>query len=91
MEKSINTIEHSLYMSNRKSMTLSGVKDVLSFDENGVSIITVMGNIAIKGSNIKIGSFNTETGDMQMDGKFSAVVYLDDRGEKENFFKRLWR
>ncbi len=86
-----NSGEHSLYMSNRKSMSLSGVRDVLSFDENSVSIISVMGNIVIKGDNIKIGSFNTETGDMQIEGRFSAVVYLDNKGEREGFFKRIFR
>lgn len=86
-----NSVEHSLYMSNRKTMSLSGIRDVLSFDENSVSIISVMGNIVIKGSNIKIGSFNTGTGDMQIDGRFSAVVYLDDKGEREGFFKKLFR
>ncbi len=91
MENEINALEHSIYMLNRKNLSISGVKDVISFDENGVSIITVMGNIAIKGKNIKIGNFNTDTGNMQMDGKFSAIFYLDDKGEKEGFFKRLWR
>lgn len=89
MEKNITNGEHSLYMMGRKTMTLSGIKDVVSFEENCMKIISNMGNILIRGSNIKIGSFNTDTGDMQLEGRFTAVVYLDENGEKQSFIKRL--
>ncbi|MBE6728704.1 MAG: sporulation protein YabP [Ruminococcaceae bacterium] len=83
--------EHSLYMNNRREISFTGVRDILSFDEESVNLITAMGNVAIKGKSIKIGSFNTDTGDMQMEGRFNAIVYLDDSSTKQNFFKRLWR
>ena len=91
MEKNIIENEHSLYLSNRKNLSLSGVKDLLAFDENSVSVISIMGNIVIRGANIKIGSFNTDTGDMQIEGEFSAIIYLDNQNGKESFFKKLWR
>ena len=82
---------HTLYLENRKTLSITGVKEVVGFDEESLSIITCMGSMELRGSGIKIGSFNTDTGDMLIEGKFNAIVYLNDVGGKEGFLKRLFR
>jgi sporulation protein YabP len=82
---------HTLYLENRKSLSITGVKEVISFDEESISVITCMGSMELRGTGIKIGSFNTDTGDMMIEGKFVAIVYLNDANGKEGFFKRLFR
>ncbi len=83
--------EHSLYLSNRNSLAVTGVKDVISFDEEAIKIITVMGSIALKGSDFKIESFNTESGDIKIKGNFTAIVYFSEHTSKDNFLRKLLR
>ena len=83
--------EHSLYLSNRTILSVTGVKDVLSFDDESIKILTHMGSIALKGSGFKIDSFNTESGDMKIKGNFTAIVYFSENSSKDNFLRKLLR
>lgn len=83
--------EHSLYLSNRNLLTVTGVKDVICFDEESMKIVTNMGSIALKGSEFKIDSFNTESGDMKIKGNFTAIVYFSENTSKDNFLRKLLR
>jgi len=82
---------HSLIMENRKQLTLTGVSDVCSFDENSVTMQTAMGELAVKGSELRISGFNRETGEISMEGNVYALVYTDDRREGGSFFRRILR
>lgn len=85
------TIPHTFFMEDRKRITLTGVKDILSFDEESVSLITVMGKAVIRGKDIRIDSFGTDSGDMVIDGKFDAVVYLNESASKGGIIGRLFK
>ncbi|MEE0946466.1 MAG: YabP/YqfC family sporulation protein [Acutalibacteraceae bacterium] len=83
--------EQSLFLNNRKSLSVSGVKDIISFDETTVKIVTSLGNIALRGTDFKIDSFNTESGDIKISGKFNAIVYYGESNSKDSFIKKLLR
>lgn len=85
------TIEQSISLYDRKSITITGVKDVLSFDEESVNLITELGNLVLKGEKIKISGFDVATSVLEASGIFNAMVYLNDKNSREGFFKRLWR
>jgi sporulation protein YabP len=85
------TIEQSISLYDRKSITITGVKDVLSFDEESVNLITELGNLILKGEKIKISGFDVATSVLEASGIFNAMVYLNDKNSREGFFKRLWR
>lgn len=82
---------HDCFLKDRKHITLTGVKEVNAFDEKSVNLLTVMGALDIHGENIKISNFNTDTGDMEICGKFSAVIYTNDSIKKESLFSRLFK
>lgn len=81
---------HRLIMEDRKRIVLTGVKDILSFDEEAVSIITVMGKAVIRGKNLRIESFDNDNGDMAVEGSFDALVYLND-SPSGGVFRRLFK
>ncbi len=81
---------HNLIVENRKKFTLSGIKDVLSFDDETVMLDTVLGKLAIKGTGLHVKNFNTETGDLVGEGKLHAFVYTVADAEN-GFFSRLFR
>ena len=82
---------HGFILKDRKNLVLTGVREVIGFDEKAVEIITVLGGLSIRGENIKIQSFNTESGDMEITGRFAAMMYVNDSAKRDSFFAKLFR
>ncbi len=89
MEENIRK-SHNLILEDRKKFTLTGVKDVLSFDENTIMLETFLGKLAVKGEDLKLGQFDTQKGDVSGAGKIYAVVYTQDE-QSGGFFSRLFK
>ena len=82
-------LEHSVIMQDRKSLSISGVNDVKSFDEETVILLTKIGVLSIKGNDLKINGFSTTSKDINIEGKIYALIYSDE--ESGGFFKRLMK
>lgn len=89
MEENIRK-SHNIIIEDRKKFTLTGVKDVLSFDENTIMLDTYLGKLAVKGEDLKLGQFDTQKGDVTGGGKIYAVVYTADE-QSGGFFSRLFK
>lgn len=81
---------HSIIVEDRNKFTLSGVKDVLGFDDETISLETNLGRLVIKGFNLHILNFNTETCDLSGEGKVHALVYTADE-KSRGFVSRIFR
>lgn len=73
-----------------KHLVLSGVIEVLSFDEEAISLETELGGLEIRGNGMHIISFDTAAGDMIVDGAIYAVVYTKST-KPQSFLKRVFR
>ena len=80
---------HNIIIEARKKFTLTGVRDVLSFDENSVVLLTGLGKLTIKGEELKLGQFDNSKGDISGEGKIYAFGYSDE--ETGGFFSRLFK
>lgn len=88
----INSNEHSIIMNNRKALNLSGIKDVDSFSESEIMVQSVMGQICIRGSGLKIENFNAISLDLQIcASSIYAIVYVNDSSQKSSFLKRVFK
>lgn len=89
MEENLRT-NNNIIVENRKKFTLSGIKDVVSFDEETILLDSSLGRLVIKGIGLHIQSFQSDTGDITGDGKINALVYTAE--EKDGgFFSKLFR
>lgn len=70
--KSILTLE------NRKKMTLNGVSEIISFNEEQILLITLLGNMDIRGEDLKMTKLDVQNGDVVITGKVSYMVYTTD-------------
>ena len=84
-------LEHNLILKDRKEISLTGVTDVDSFDENSVVAYTNFGELTISGNNLHIGALDTEKGELSIDGEISSLCYLDNRPKSEGFFRKVFR
>ena len=46
-------LPHKLTLTERKTLTLTGVTDVISFDENTVLLTTTLGRLEIQGESLR--------------------------------------
>lgn len=82
--------EHEIHIIKRNFMSVSGVNEVLSFDEGSVTLVSVEGELVIEGENIKIGALDTDKGIVTLSGKIDGFFYEnDDKNEKRGFFSRF--
>ncbi|MCX4302493.1 MAG: sporulation protein YabP [Clostridia bacterium] len=75
-KKTINPIQN-LLLESREKLTVSGVSDVLSFDDQIVIIETDLGLLTIKGENLKINKLNIDTSDFILNGKINSLSYSE--------------
>jgi len=90
-EKKRIKMPHSLTIEDRGKMTVTGVSDVDSFDEQTMIIYTDMGELTVRGKGLHISRLNTETGELNITGTVSALAYTDDRTKGGGFLSRIFR
>lgn len=91
-EKTKLSMPHSLILDNRKSLSISGVSDVDSFDEQSITVYTAIGDLTIKGKDLHINTLNIETGDLQVNGKIDSLIYSESNQPlNKGLFSRLFR
>lgn len=86
---------HRVSVLGRGSLEVFGVTDVMSFDEQTVTLATTCGTMEIVGASLHIHVLNVEEGTVTMSGRIDSITYFDtDSSEKEDkngFFARLFR
>ncbi len=86
---------HKITLTGRQSMEILGVCDVISFDEQTVTLSTVAGGMEICGDQLHIHVLSMETGVVTLDGRVDSITYYESSQEEQNgnggFFKKLFR
>ncbi len=87
-KKSIQTgIIQNLVLENREKLNVSGVLDVLSFDDQIVMVETELGLLTIKGENIRINKLSLDTSEIIVEGEIDSLTYSDkDLDKKERWW-----
>ena len=75
MEEKIQMGSHKLTLQNRGSVMLTGVKDVVVFDENQVVLDTELGLLTIKGKNLHMNRLTLEKGEADLEGQIDSLAY----------------
>lgn len=86
-----NNMPHNLILEERKNLSISGVTDVDSFDEQTVIAYTVKGEITIKGWDLHVSKLNLEQGELTVSGEISSLTYTDIKEKTTGFFSKLMR
>ena len=96
MDKNLNSISqnHGISVNERKSMYITGVLKIDSFDEEEFLIETTMGYLVIKGLGLEIVRLDTKDGIVSIKGTFISLSYIEDekKANKENsIFNKLFK
>jgi len=82
---------HNIIMENRHSLSISGVRDVDSFDEQTVVLLTEMGELTVRGEALHISHLDQDSGELTMSGDINELIYSELKQERKGFFSRLMR
>lgn len=83
-------LPHKLTLNERKALTMTGVTEVVSFDDTAVVLHTVLGTLEIQGTQLQLKTLSIDGGQVAVDGHICALLYEEPRPEG-GFFRRLLR
>lgn len=89
----VNVVQN-IILENREKLNISGVLDVLSFDDQVVIVETELGLLTIKGNNLKINKLSIDTSEVTIEGDIEALTYNNrDTHKKDNtgFLGKLFK
>lgn len=72
---------HKLILENRQGGTITGVRDVNSFDEKEILLFTQAGKLVIKGEQLHVKRLNLEKGEIDLEGRVDNLCYLSKNAD----------
>ena len=81
-------LPHKLQMNERKSLTMTGVTEVVSFDESAVVLQTSLGLLIVQGQQLQLKNLSLDGGQVAVEGNISALSYEEPR---QGGWRRLFR
>ena len=93
MDNNLNNTFQNLILENREKLNVSGVLDVLSFDDQIIIVETELGMLTVKGDNLRINKLSIDTSEVIVDGEIISLIYstkdLDKKGE--SFLAKIFK
>jgi len=77
----------SAHLTGRSFLALTGINEVLSFDDSMVSLDSGGTVLAVSGAGLSIVKLSLESGEVSLSGRIDAIVYTDDQPKKGLFAK----
>jgi len=85
---------HKIMLTNRRTCTINGVSDVLSFDVHEILLETDQGMLMIKGDELHVNRLTLDKGEVDVDGKIDSLTYSETAGynaQGESLLARLFK
>ncbi len=79
-----NNIIQNIVLENREKLSISGVLDVLSFDDQIVILETELGLLTVKGENLRINKLSLDTTEVIVDGEIYNLGYTEKNSDKKS-------
>ena len=94
MEEKQYSKAHKLILSNRRTGTITGVADVISFDITEVLLETEQGMLMIKGADLHVNRLTLEKGEIDIEGRIDSLAYSEVTScqkQSESLIGRLFK
>ncbi len=87
-DSTVNT--HNVIIENREKISMSGVTDVGSFDEETLNIQSQNGCITVRGENLQITKLSLDSGELCAEGIINSVAYSAPSTKSKGFFSKVF-
>ena len=75
-------LPHKLTLDERQKLTMTGVTEVVSFDDTTVVMRTALGTLEVLGQELKLKTLSLDGGQVAVDGHISALYYEEPREKR---------
>lgn len=72
-----------IFIRNRNFLRISGVHELLGFDETNITLDGAFGTLSIDGRELKIKKMSDESGELEVEGDIGGVIYFDNEPQKK--------
>ena len=72
-------LPHSLTLERREKLTMTGVTEVVRFDEETVELRTELGTLLVQGRDLKLRTLSPKGGTVAAEGPVTAIGYEEPR------------
>lgn len=88
-----SNVIQNLILENREKLNITGVLDVLSFDDQMVIIETELGLLTVKGDNLRINKLSTDTEEVTVEGNIFNLTYSEKSnvGKENSLFSKIFK
>ena len=83
-------LSHRLTLNERKCLTMTGVTEVVSFEDTAVVLRTSLGELTVQGHGLQLKTLSTEGGQVAVEGTVTALMYAE-QGPSGGWLSRLFR
>jgi len=96
MDKNIQEIitsNHEIKVLDRRQIYLTGIKKIMSFDNEEFLMESSLGVLLLKGSELEIVKLDTHDGNVRIKGKINSLTYLEskEKVKEEGVFAKLFK
>lgn len=82
---------HKITIENRNDMQITGVVQVIAYDEYKIVLKTDYGRLTISGKNMVAGEISAQNGILKLTGDIDFLQYQANRGKSESALSKLFR
>ncbi|WFA07733.1 sporulation protein YabP [Tissierella sp. Yu-01] len=90
-ENRINAKAQNILIEDRNNITISGVEQVDSFNENTIILSTIKGGLSIKGENLNVSKLNLDEGNVRISGTVNSLTYISKEGAPKNLMGKIFK
>ncbi|MCF6462262.1 sporulation protein YabP [Clostridium sp. Cult1] len=91
-ETKVNFKNQNILVEDRNRVTITGVEQVDSFNDNTIILRTIKGGMVIKGEGLNVGKLNLDDGNIKIDGIINGINYIDkELSQKGNIIGKIFK
>lgn len=90
-ENRVRLRNQNIMLEDRERMTVTGVEQVDSFNDNTIILVTIKGGMVIKGANLNISKLNIEDGSVKIEGNINSINYTAKEATPKNIVGKLFK
>ena len=82
----------NIFLENRNKLNVTGVLDVLNFDEQIITVETELGVLVVKGNDLKLNKYNLDDTELSIEGEINSLIYEDKVNRKnESLLAKIFK
>ena len=91
-QKSLKSdLPHNIIMENRSKISVSGVENAESYNENEVVLCTSKGILIIRGECLGLSKLSLDSGEITVNGHISTLEYVEPKKSGTSFLSKLFK